>query len=94
MGKGKLAAFWVLARGKWGSPVQRPTPPVNVSGQESLCRRERLHAATAQSVLRVILVVLSTVSLQVLGQCVPISLRPALGVVAAHVTATIWSSWS
>ena len=65
-----------------------------------------LHAETAQSALTVILklvigaltsvilVVLSTVSLQFQGRFVPISLRPILGIVAACVMATVWSSWS
>ena len=60
-----------------------------------------LHAETAQSALTVILklviggltsvvlIVLSTVSLQFQGWFVPISLRPVLGIVAAYVMATV-----
>ena len=61
-----------------------------------------LHAETAQSALtailklviggltRVILIVLSPVSLRFQGQLVPISLRPVLGIVAAYVLGTVW----
>ena len=42
----------------------------------------------------VILIVLSTVSLQFQGLLVPISVRPVLGIVAAYVMATAWSSCS
>ena len=44
--------------------------------------------------MSVILIVLSAVSLQFQGRFVPISLRPVLGIVAASVMATVWSSWS
>ena len=40
----------------------------------------------------VTVIVLSTVNLQFHGQFVPVSLRPILRIVAAHVTATVWSS--
>ena len=65
-----------------------------------------LHAETAQSSLTVIfklvtsgltsiiLVVLGTVILQFQGPFVPISLHPVLGIVAAHILGTIWSSCS
>ena len=65
-----------------------------------------LHAETAQSAVTVvlllviggltsvILIVLSTVSLQFQGWFVPISLRPVLGIVAAYVVATAWSPCS
>ena len=39
-------------------------------------------------------IVLSTVSLQLQGRFVPISLRPILGIVAAYVMATVWSPCS
>ena len=42
----------------------------------------------------IILIVLSTVSLQFQGWFVPISLRPVLRIVAAYVMATAWSSCS
>ena len=42
----------------------------------------------------VILIVLSTVNLQFQGRFVPISLRSVLGIVAAYVMATVWSSCS
>ena len=69
-------------------------------------RGERLHAETAQSALTVIfklvvggltsviLIVLGTVNLQFQGPFVPISLWPVLGIVAAHVLGTVWSSCS
>ena len=40
----------------------------------------------------IILVVLCTVHLQLQSQFFPISLRPALRIVAAYVMATVWSS--
>ena len=40
----------------------------------------------------VTVIVLSTVNLQFHGQFVPVSLRPILRIVAAHVMATVWSS--
>ena len=42
----------------------------------------------------IILIVLSAVSLHFQGQLVLISSRPVLGIVAAHVIATVWSSCS
>ena len=63
-----------------------------------------LHAETAQSTLIVILklvisgltsvnfTVLGIVYLQVHGRFVLISLRPILGITAAYVMATVWSS--
>ena len=65
----------------------------------------QLHAVTAHSSLTVIfelvvvgltsviLIVLGTVNLQVRGLFVPISLR-SLGIVAAYVLGTVWSSYS
>ena len=65
-----------------------------------------LRAETAQSALTVILklviggltsvilIVLSTVSLQFQGQFVPISSRAVLRIVATYVMATVWSSCS
>ena len=63
-----------------------------------------VHAETAQAaptgiltlvsgrLTGVVLIVLSTVRLQFQGRFVPISLRPALGIVATYVVATVWSS--
>ena len=58
-----------------------------------------LHVETTQSALTVILrlvigalISINTVSLYFQGCCVPISLRPVLGTVAANVPATVWSS--
>ena len=65
-----------------------------------------LHAETAQSSLTVIfklvisaltsiiLVVLSTVALQLWGALVPISLQLSLRIVVAQVLSTVWSSGS
>ena len=91
-------------------PVQRPTPPMpptNNQGARAFIGEGRgLHAETARSALTVILklvigglpsvilVVLSTVNIQFGGQFVPTSLRPVLGIVAAYVMATDWSSCS
>ena len=44
------------------------------------------------SLTSVILIVLSIVNLQFHGQFVPVSLRPVLRIVAAHVMATVWES--
>ena len=66
----------------------------------------QLHAVTAHSSLTVIfelvvvgltsviLIVLGTVNLQLRGLFVPISLRSLLGIVAAYVLGTVWSSYS
>ena len=40
----------------------------------------------------VILTLLRTVSLQFQGQCVPLSLRSVLGIIAVYVIVTVWSS--
>ena len=68
--------------------------------------RRRLCVETAQSALShleighavgltsIILIVFSTVSFQFQGWFVLISLRPVLRIVAAHVMATVWSSYS
>ena len=40
----------------------------------------------------IILIVLGTVNLQFQGPCVPISLKPLLRIVAAHIVGTVWSS--
>ena len=90
------------------TPVQRPTPhPTDNQGARAFIDGGRgLHAETAQSALRVvlklviggltsvILIVLSTVSLQFQDWFVPIALRPVLGIVAAYVMVTVWSSCS
>ena len=85
---------------------QRPTPPPLATGgaRAFIDRRRRLHAETAQSALTVTfrlvisrltsVVWLSTAHLQFRGPLVHISLRPALGIVAAYVLGTVWSSRS
>ena len=86
-------------------PVQRLTPPANNQGARAYIDRGRgLHAETAQSaptvilklviggLTSVILIVLGTVNLQFHVRFVSISLRPILGIVAAYVMATAWSS--
>ena len=81
-------------------------PPADNQWARAFIDGGRGYVETAQSALivilklvlggmiSVILIVLSTVSLQFQGQFVPISLRPVLGVVAAYVMATVWSSCS
>jgi len=84
-----------------------PAKPPDNQGIRTLIDEGRgLHAETTQSALtvilkwficglsNVILIVLSTVTLQSHGQFVPISLRPILGIVAAYVMATVWLSCS
>ena len=87
----------------WQKLVQRSTsPPLTISGARAFIDRWRgLHAETAQSALTVIfkfvvdgltsviLIVLGTVNLQSQGPFVPISLRPVLGIVIAHVLGTV-----
>ena len=88
-------------------PVQRLTLPTDSQWARAFIDRGLvLHAETAQSALTVILklvirgltsiilIVLTTVNLQFQGQFIPISLRPVLGIVAAYVMATVWSSCS
>ena len=69
-------------------------------------RRRELHEETAQSALivifrlvvggltSIILIVLGTVNLQFWDQFVSISLKPVLGILAAHDMGTVWSSCS
>ena len=94
---------------RWGRqiPVQRLTPlPDSQGARAFIDRGRRLHEETAQSALTVILklvtggltsvilIVLGAVNLHFQGQFVSISLRPVLGIVAAYVMATVWSSCS
>ena len=84
--------------------VQRLTPCTGNLGKSCYKRKEEVPAETAQSALTAIfkfehrglasaiLAVLGTVDLQFQGQFVSISLRPALGIVAAPVMATVWPS--
>ena len=86
------------------TPVQRPTPPLTIRGKSFYRQGRGLHAETIQSALTVILklviggltsvisIVLGTVNLQFYCRFVSISLRPILGIVAAYVMATAWSS--
>ena len=81
-----------------------PLPILGTSGTRGFIDRRWgvLHVERAQSFLTVvfklvissltsiILVVLGTFNLQFQGWFVPISLRPVLGIMAAHVT--VWSS--
>ena len=94
---------------RWGgqTPVQRPTPPTDNQWATAFIDRGRgQHAEIAESALTVILklvisgltsvilILLGTVNLQFQGLFVPISLMPVLGIVAAYVMATAWSSCS
>ena len=108
--KGKVALFRRPATGGGeGGRLFKGRLPSNSDNQEArafIDRARRLHAETAQSALTVILklviggltcvisIVLSTVNLQFQGRFVSISLRPILGIVAAYVMATAWSSRS
>ena len=84
-------------------------PPPQQAGGESFYRQSKgrwLHAEIVQSSLTVIfrlvingltsviLIVLGTVNLQFQGWCVPISFWPMLGIMAAHMLGTVWSSYS
>ena len=83
-----------------------PQPPDGQGIRTLIDEGRGLHAETTQSALTaslkwficgltsVILIVLSTVTLQSRGQFVPISLRPILGIVAAYVMTTVWLSCS
>lgn len=104
--KGKFALCCGPANGGAGGLLLKgQLPPWTTRDQSFSRQREGLHAETAQSAGRdhdvrwtrrgltgVILMVLSPVCLQSQGQCVPISLRPVLRMVAADVVATVWSS--
>ena len=101
---------FILDAGNCGggrTPVQRLTPPTDNQWARAFIGGGRgLHAETAQSALMVILklviggltsvilIVLGTVNLQFQGWFVSISLRPVLGIAAAYVMATVWSSCS
>ena len=94
-------------RGGGQTPIQRPTPPTDNQGARAFIDGGwGLHAERTQSALTgilklaiggmisVVLIVLSAVSLQFQGWFVPIALRTVLGIVAAYVMATVWSSCS
>ena len=105
----RKVCFILDAGNQWGgqTPIQRLTPPTDSQRARAFIGGGRgLHAEAAQSALTVILtliigglisvilIVLGTVNLQFQGGFVSISLRPILGIVAAHVMATVWSSCS
>ena len=84
-----------------------PTLSPAISGQELLWTEGRGCKQRQQSqlwysswnwwcsgLITVILIILSTVNLQFQGWLIPIFLRPILGIVAAYVMVTVWSSCS
>ena len=91
-------------------PKADSTPPATLNDEQWTTaftdRGRGLHAESAQLALAVVLtlvmgglisvisIVLSTINLQFQGQFVSISLRPVLGIVAAYIMATVWSSCS
>ena len=98
--EGKFALFQTLAAGKGGQTSgQRQTPHPSTGNQwgKSFCRQERATCRNSSvspdshlqlvidGLTRVILVVLSTVTLQFQDSFVPISLRPVLRTVATCV---------
>lgn len=80
-----------------------PTPTLTSQwGRAFIGEWRGLHAETAQSILTVIfklviwwqmisivLIVLNIVDLCVQGRCLPTSLTPALGIVAAYIVTTV-----
>ena len=87
-------------------PPSTPTPQ-QAGGEESFYKEwwweGVLHAETSLTVIFKFVItslssststVLGAVNLQLQGLFVPISLRPVLGIVAAHVLGTVWSSCS
>ena len=91
------------------TPVQRLTPLPATDNQWErtfIDRGRELYAETAQSALtvilkliiggltNVILIALSAINLQFQTWFVPVSVRPVLGIVAASIMATVWSSCS
>ena len=108
-GKGKVALFQRPATGggEGGRLSKGRLPPPDNQGARAFIDRGRgLPAETAQSALTgilklvmggltsIILIVLGTISLQFQSQFVSTSLRPILGIVAAYVMATAWSTCS
>ena len=87
-------------------PTPPPRPPPTMGARAFIDGGRGLHAEIIQSALTVILklvisgltsvivIVLGTVNLQFQFRFVSNSLRPVLGIVAAYVTATVWSSRS
>ena len=67
-----------------------------VYGERATCRKSTSSSDSHVeiSLIGIIMIVLSIVNLQFQGQFVPKSLRPVLGIVAAYVMATVWSSCS
>ena len=95
--KGKFALFQMLATpqlggGGWQTFVQRLIPPP----QGAACRNSTaltvIFKLVISSLMNIILTVLGTVHFQFQGPFVPISLRPVLRIVAAHVLGTVLSS--
>ena len=91
--------------GRGGGPSKGWLPLTGSQWARAYTQGERgLHTGTGQSALIVILksvisgltsitvIILGTINLQFQGWFVPISLRPILGIVAAYVIATVWSS--
>ena len=95
--------------GNWGGRVVDICPKAKQGVRAFIDRvggGGQLHPEKAQSSLTVIFkfvitslssstsIVLGAVNLQLQGLFVPISLRPVLGIVAAHILGTVWSSCS
>ena len=91
--------------GRGGGPSKGWLPLTGSQWARAYTQGERgLHTGRGQSALIVILksvisgltsitvIILGTINLQFQGWFVPISLRPILGIVAAYVIATVWSS--
>ena len=96
-----------VGRGEGQMSGQRLTlPSLATSEARAFIDRRELHEETAQSALivifrlvvggltSIILIVLGTVNLQFQDQFVSISLKPVLGILAAHDMGTVWSSCS
>ena len=81
---------WVGAG--WQTFIQRLIPPP----QGAACRNSTalmvIFKLVISSLMNIILTILGTVHFQFQGPFVPISLRPVLRIVAAHVLGTVWSS--
>ena len=102
--KGKSVILEACTQGGGRPPVQRPTPPtLTINGPELLQAEggvymQKQHTVILKLVISdlisIILIALSTVSLQFQHWFISISLWPILRIVAAYIMATVWSSCS
>ena len=98
--KGKFALFQMLATLQLGGervadicPKADPHPPPQGAACRNSATLTVIFKLVISSPTSIILTVLGTVHFQFQGPFVPVSWRPVLRIVAAHVLGTVWSSY-